>query len=79
MLLGFISVLLTVFQGMIAKIYISEGLASKWLPGEKKERKAATKSSAHFESFFSSFTSHHGDSRSFLPNPQPPAIIVLPR
>ncbi|ESR55224.1 hypothetical protein CICLE_v10020313mg [Citrus x clementina] len=66
MLLGFISLLLTVFQGMIAKICISEELASKWLPCDKKEHKAATKSTAHFESFFSSFTSHHGAGRRLL-------------
>ncbi|KAH9726491.1 MLO-like protein 1 [Citrus sinensis] len=66
MLLGFISLLLTVFQGMIAKICISEELASKWLPCDKKAHKAATKSTAHFESFFSSFTSHHGAGRRLL-------------
>ncbi|GAY56913.1 hypothetical protein CUMW_175550 [Citrus unshiu] len=54
------------FQGMIAKICISEELASKWLPCDKKEHKAATKSTAHFESFFSSFTSHHGAGRRLL-------------
>ncbi|KAH9782449.1 MLO-like protein 1 [Citrus sinensis] len=51
---------------MIAKICISEELASKWLPCDKKEHKAATKSTAHFESFFSSFTSHHGAGRRLL-------------
>ncbi|KAK3204605.1 hypothetical protein Dsin_018651 [Dipteronia sinensis] len=35
MLLGFISLLLTVFQNSIAKFCISEDLASKWLPCKK--------------------------------------------
>ncbi|KAJ0035940.1 hypothetical protein Pint_26487 [Pistacia integerrima] len=62
MLLGFISLLLTVFQNMIAKICISEELASIWLPC-KKERKATINITAHFQSVFSSF---HGTGRRLL-------------
>ncbi|XP_015867941.3 MLO-like protein 1 [Ziziphus jujuba] len=51
MLLGFISLLLTVFQNPIAKICITKEEASKWLPC-KKDDEADTKTSAHFQSFF---------------------------
>ncbi|XP_044499986.1 MLO-like protein 1 [Mangifera indica] len=62
MLLGFISLLLTVFQNMIAKICISEELASKWLPC-KKESKETINFAAHFQSVSPSF---HGTGRSLL-------------
>ncbi|KAM5548344.1 MLO-like protein 1 [Rosa sericea] len=54
MLLGFISLLLTVLQGPIEKICISEKLASHWLPC--KEESKSTSTTAHFQtsSFFSS-------------------------
>ncbi|KAK8585907.1 hypothetical protein V6N13_050877 [Hibiscus sabdariffa] len=51
MLLGFISLLLTVFQQSIAKICISKDLADQWLPcGEKK-----VVAEEHFQTLFSSF------------------------
>ncbi|KAH1096669.1 hypothetical protein J1N35_013590 [Gossypium stocksii] len=51
MLLGFISLLLTVFQDRIAKICISQDLAHQWLPC--KEKKEVT--TEHFQTLFSSF------------------------
>lgn len=53
MLLGFISLLLTVSQGPVEKICISEKLASNWLPC-KKEKSESTSTTAHFQtsSFF---------------------------
>ncbi|KAL5784955.1 hypothetical protein ACOSQ2_007347 [Xanthoceras sorbifolium] len=57
MLLGFISLLLTVCQNTIAQICISQELASKWLPCKKKEEYENT---AHFQSFFSSFITPNG-------------------
>ncbi|XP_044466925.1 MLO-like protein 1 [Mangifera indica] len=63
MLLGFISLLLIVFhQNMIAKICISEELASKWLPC-KQEREATANVTSHFQSAVSSF---HGTGRHIL-------------
>ncbi|KAL4310375.1 hypothetical protein GQ457_01G029840 [Hibiscus cannabinus] len=51
MLLGFISLLLTVFQQSIAKICISKDLADQWLPcGEKK-----VVAEEHLQTLFSSF------------------------
>ncbi|XVF29970.1 hypothetical protein REPUB_Repub16aG0017100 [Reevesia pubescens] len=55
MLLGFISLLLTVFQGWIAKICISKNLANQWLPCQ--ENKEVT--IAHFQTLFSSFLPSH--------------------
>ncbi|KAF2298230.1 hypothetical protein GH714_020496 [Hevea brasiliensis] len=52
MLLGFISLLLTVFQDRITSICISEDLANKWLPCKKKSSATGT---AHFQTFFSFF------------------------
>ncbi|XP_041013729.1 MLO-like protein 1 isoform X2 [Juglans microcarpa x Juglans regia] len=58
MLLGFISLLLTVFQDRIAKICISEVLANKWLPCKKEEdtddddSSSSSSSTAHFQTFF---------------------------
>ncbi|KAK8623948.1 hypothetical protein V6N13_065308 [Hibiscus sabdariffa] len=51
MLLGFISLLLTVFQQSIAKICISKDLAEQWLPCEEKN----VVSEEHFQTLFSSF------------------------
>ncbi|KAK0608823.1 hypothetical protein LWI29_036569 [Acer saccharum] len=48
MLLGFISLLLTVFQNSIAKFCISEDLASKWLPC-KKDKSPNTITTTHFD------------------------------
>ncbi|KAL6221483.1 hypothetical protein ACLB2K_009234 [Fragaria x ananassa] len=55
MLLGFISLLLTVFQGPIEKICISKKLASHWLPCNEEESES-TSTTAHFQtsSFFTS-------------------------
>ncbi|KAK4856296.1 hypothetical protein QYF36_016049 [Acer negundo] len=50
MLLGFISLLLTVFQNSIAKFCISEDLASKWLPC-KKDKSPNTITTTHFDRF----------------------------
>ncbi|XP_020538057.1 MLO-like protein 1 isoform X2 [Jatropha curcas] len=51
MLLGFISLLLTVFQGSINKICITEELANKWLPC--KEESDTTGTTAHYQTSFS--------------------------
>ncbi|KAL5990709.1 hypothetical protein ACLOJK_011613 [Asimina triloba] len=52
MLLGFISLLLTVFQGSISRICIPEHLTRHMLPC-KKEKLPAAANTAHFQSFFS--------------------------
>jgi mlo protein len=65
MLLGFISLLLTVFQGRINTICISEDLSKKMLPC-KKETKGTT---AHFQAFFSFFPG--GTSRRLLAEDSP--------
>ncbi|GMN36093.1 hypothetical protein TIFTF001_005752 [Ficus carica] len=57
MLLGFISLLLTVFQGSIAKICISEHQAKQWLPCDYKHKyddkssssSTGSTSTAHFQ------------------------------
>nr|POF01574.1 mlo-like protein 1 [Quercus suber] len=51
MLLGFISLLLTVFQARIAKICIPENLANKWLPCKTD----ASSTTTHFQTLFTSF------------------------
>ncbi|XP_039158817.1 MLO-like protein 1 [Eucalyptus grandis] len=48
MLLGFISLLLTVFQERIGKICISEELADKWLPCKKEAADKHSGTTAHF-------------------------------
>lgn len=52
MLLGFISLLLTVFQGRISTICIAKHLTDDWLPCKKEEKDeedgGAVKSTAHF-------------------------------
>ncbi|GLT89315.1 hypothetical protein SLE2022_073020 [Rubroshorea leprosula] len=53
MLLGFISLLLTVFQDRISKICIPASLADKWLPCSKDSEPKSTTS--HFQTFFSSY------------------------
>uniref|UniRef100_A0A6M2F4H8 MLO-like protein n=1 Tax=Populus davidiana TaxID=266767 RepID=A0A6M2F4H8_9ROSI len=65
MLLGFISLLLTVFQSRINTICISEDLSKKMLPC-KKETKGTT---AHFQAFFSFFPG--GTSRRLLAEDSP--------
>ncbi|XP_059445974.1 MLO-like protein 1 isoform X2 [Corylus avellana] len=52
MLLGFISLLLVVFQTRISKLCISEDLANKWLPCDIKKDASST---SHFQTFFNSF------------------------
>lgn len=51
MLLGFISLLLTVFQDRIAKICIPKDLAYQWLPCQEKKEVTTE----HFQTLFSSF------------------------
>ncbi|XP_065860883.1 MLO-like protein 1 isoform X2 [Euphorbia lathyris] len=53
MLLGFISLLLTVSQAWINKICIPQDLANKWLPCKKK----TSETTAHFQTAFFSFIS----------------------
>ncbi|KAK3428478.1 hypothetical protein EUGRSUZ_E00008 [Eucalyptus grandis] len=60
MLLGFISLLLTVFQSRINTICISQHSSSKWLPCKKEDDTSTT----HFQTSFSSFTS--GNARRLL-------------
>jgi mlo protein len=50
MLLGFISLLLTVFQGRINTICISKDLSKKMLPCKDETKETTT---AHFQTFFS--------------------------
>ncbi|KAK1592501.1 hypothetical protein Q3G72_025878 [Acer saccharum] len=52
MLLGFISLLLTVCQNTIAKICIPQHLSTKWMPC-KKQQDNQTKTTSHFFSFVS--------------------------
>lgn len=62
MLLGFISLLLTVFQDRIATICIPKRYSDDWLPCRKKKNddSDSEESTSHFQTFFSSFTSVHG-------------------
>ncbi|ERN20156.1 hypothetical protein AMTRI_Chr06g201430 [Amborella trichopoda] len=53
MLLGFISLLLTVFQGLIGRICIPESFVRHMLPCEK-EGAPSSSETKHFQSFFSS-------------------------
>lgn len=53
MLLGFISLLLTVFQERINKICISEELATKFMPCKKPSDDKDEGTTAHFQTFFS--------------------------
>lgn len=66
MLLGFISLLLTVFQGSIAKICIPKDLADKWMPCDKPEESNNVSTTSHYQSFFFSFISPHGTGRRLL-------------
>ncbi|XP_010277858.1 PREDICTED: MLO-like protein 1 [Nelumbo nucifera] len=59
MLLGFISLLLTVFQDRISKFCISESLAHHMLPC-KLTSDSKTSSTAHYQSFFLPFVSGTG-------------------
>ncbi|KAK6276818.1 hypothetical protein POUND7_017141 [Theobroma cacao] len=54
MLLGFISLLLTVFQDRIAKICIPKDLANQWLPCQEKKEQTVT----HIQTLFFSFLPH---------------------
>ncbi|KAL4631744.1 hypothetical protein ACB092_04G001100 [Castanea dentata] len=55
MLLGFISLLLTVFQARIAKICIPENLANKWLPCKLTDASSSSSTTTHFQTLFTSF------------------------
>lgn len=66
MLLGFISLLLTVCQGLISKICMPEHLSRKWLPCDPEKDDKDTKTAAHFQAFFSAFSAHHGTGRRLL-------------
>ncbi|KAK9287979.1 hypothetical protein L1049_016424 [Liquidambar formosana] len=66
MLLGFISLLLTVFQTRIAKICMPKDWANNWLPCKKKEDASTSTTSAHFQTIFSSFISSAGNGRRLL-------------
>ncbi|XP_062085039.1 MLO-like protein 1 [Humulus lupulus] len=52
MLLGFISLLLTVFQNRIAKICISEDQAKQWLPCSNDKDDSSSKTTHHFQTLF---------------------------
>ncbi|XP_060962345.1 MLO-like protein 1 [Cannabis sativa] len=52
MLLGFISLLLTVFQARIAKICISKEHAKQWLPCSDDEDDSSSKTTHHFQTLF---------------------------
>ncbi|XWS21892.1 hypothetical protein CRYUN_Cryun30bG0094800 [Craigia yunnanensis] len=69
MLLGFISLLLTVFQDRIAKICISKDLANQWLPCQENKELTTT---AHFQTLFSSFLPN-GSGRRLLAEASDPA------
>ncbi|XP_050203502.1 MLO-like protein 1 [Mercurialis annua] len=60
MILGFISLLLTVFQGRINTICIPEELSKKWLPckEEKDDKEDSAAATAHFQTFFSFISGH---------------------
>ncbi|XWS24839.1 hypothetical protein CRYUN_Cryun27aG0019500 [Craigia yunnanensis] len=68
MLLGFISLLLTVFQARIANICISKDLANQWLPCQEKKELTT----AHFQTLFSSFLPN-GSGRRLLAEASDPA------
>ena len=69
MLLGFISLLLTVFQDRIAKICISKDLANQWLPCQENKELTTT---AHFQTLFSTFLPN-GSGRRLLAEASDPA------
>ncbi|XP_062095592.1 MLO-like protein 15 [Humulus lupulus] len=52
MLLGFITLLLTVFQNRIAKICISEDQAKQWLPCSNDKDDSSSKTTHHFQTLF---------------------------
>uniref|UniRef100_A0A2N9IJZ7 MLO-like protein n=1 Tax=Fagus sylvatica TaxID=28930 RepID=A0A2N9IJZ7_FAGSY len=53
MLLGFISLLLTVFQARLAKFCMPQSLAKTWLPCKYEETSSST--TTHFQTLFTSF------------------------
>lgn len=55
MLLGFISLLMTVFQERIARICIAKDLANQWLPCQENKESTTTTTTEHFQTLFSSF------------------------
>lgn len=91
MLLGFISLLLTVFQDTIAKICIPKRYSDDWLPCKKKKEGSSSseESTSHFQTFYH-FTSggarrllaEHSASTSYCakrvtPNSSSSSILVL--
>ena len=91
MLLGFISLLLTVFQDTIAKICIPKRYSDDWLPCKKKKEDSSSseESTSHFQTFYH-FTSggarrllaEHSASPSYCakrvtPNSSSSSILVL--
>ncbi|KAF3944493.1 hypothetical protein CMV_029037 [Castanea mollissima] len=55
MLLGFISLLLTVFQTRIAKICMPKNFANKWLPCKLKNASSSSSTTTHFQTLITSF------------------------
>ncbi|XP_050257486.1 MLO-like protein 1 [Quercus robur] len=55
MLLGFISLLLSVFQSEIEKLCISENLANEWLPCKLTDASSSSSTTTHFQTLFTSF------------------------
>ena len=54
MLLGFISLLLAVFQSRIEKLCISENTAKEWLPCKLTDASSSS-TTTHFQTLFTSF------------------------
>ncbi|XP_030940496.1 MLO-like protein 1 isoform X1 [Quercus lobata] len=55
MLLGFISLLLAVFQSRIEKLCISENTAKEWLPCKLTDASSSSSTTTHFQTLFTSF------------------------
>ncbi|XP_031278812.1 MLO-like protein 1 [Pistacia vera] len=66
MLLGFVSLLLTVCQNLIAEICISKTLAKTWLPCRNHLRRTPHLMKYHLDSLFSSYVVRHGVGRHLL-------------
>ncbi|XP_044500718.1 MLO-like protein 1 [Mangifera indica] len=69
MLLGFISLLLTVCQNVISEICISETLAKTWLPCTEEEKQTSHWTTSHLDSLFSSYVAGHGVGRHLSSRP----------
>ncbi|KAJ0035935.1 hypothetical protein Pint_26488 [Pistacia integerrima] len=66
MLLGFVSLLLTVCQNLIAEICISKTLAKTWLPCRNHLKRTPHLMKYHLDSLFSSYVARHGVGRHLL-------------